>query len=180
MVINNGGFLVRIFKCVFNMVNKSWYMYFVGFLFGLGFDIVIEIGVLGILVVSVIYGMNLWLIMVFFILFVFGMVLIDLFDNFVMIGVYGWVFLKLVWKLYYNIIIIVVLVIIVFFIGGIEVLGLIVDKFNLIGGIWILINNISENLGEIGYWIIGMFILCWVIFVVNYYVCGYDKLSIIC
>lgn len=31
LVVNNGGLLSRMFKRVFNMVNKSWHMYPVGF-----------------------------------------------------------------------------------------------------------------------------------------------------
>ncbi|WP_016595285.1 HoxN/HupN/NixA family nickel/cobalt transporter, partial [Yersinia pestis] len=178
LVVNNGGLLSRMFKRVFNMVNKSWHMYPVGFLFGLGFDTATEIGVLGISAASATHGMNLWSIMVFPILFAAGMALIDSLDNFVMIGAYGWAFSKPVRKLYYNITITAASVIIAFFIGGIEALGLIADKLNLTGGIWTPINNISENLGQIGYWIIGMFICCWLVSIINYYVRGYDKLNI--
>lgn len=147
-------------------------------LFGLGFDTATEIGVLGISAASATHGMNLWSIMVFPILFAAGMALIDSLDNFVMIGAYGWAFSKPVRKLYYNITITAASVIIAFFIGGIEALGLIADKLNLTGGIWTPINNISENLGQIGYWIIGMFICCWLVSIINYYVRGYDKLNI--
>ncbi|WP_016606746.1 HoxN/HupN/NixA family nickel/cobalt transporter, partial [Yersinia pestis] len=76
LVVNNGGLLSRMFKRVFNMVNKSWHMYPVGFLFGLGFDTATEIGVLGISAASATHGMNLWSIMVFPILFAAGMALI--------------------------------------------------------------------------------------------------------
>ncbi|MCC3262456.1 hypothetical protein LLE87_30260, partial [Paenibacillus polymyxa] len=37
-----------LFGKTFRLVNKSWQMYLVGFLFGLGFDTATEIGVLGI------------------------------------------------------------------------------------------------------------------------------------
>lgn len=178
LVANNGGFLARVFRRVFNMVNKSWHMYPVGFLFGLGFDTATEIGVLGISAASASNGMNLWAIMIFPVLFAAGMALIDSLDNFVMIGAYGWAFSKPVRKLYYNITITAASVVIALFIGGIEALGLIAEKMNLTGGIWTFINNLSENMGEMGYWIIGMFILCWLISAVNYYVRGYDKLSI--
>lgn len=178
LVTNNGGVLARVFRRVFNMVNKSWHMYPVGFLFGLGFDTATEIGVLGLSAVSASNGMNLWSIMVFPILFAVGMALIDSLDNFVMIGAYGWAFSKPVRKLYYNITITAASVVIALFIGGIEALGLIAEKLNLSGGIWTPILNISENLAEMGYWIIGMFILCWLISAINYYVRGYDKLSV--
>lgn len=112
---------------MFCLVIFSWYMYFVGFLFGLGFDIVIEVGLLGIFVLVVNQGLFFWLMMIFFVLFIVGMVLVDFLDNFVMVGVYGWVFLYLLCKFYYNMIIIVVFVIVVLVIGGFEVLGLIDD-----------------------------------------------------
>ncbi len=101
-------------------------------MFGLGFDTATEIGVLGISAASATHGMNLWSIMVFPILFAAGMALIDSLDNFVMIGAYGWAFSKPVRKLYYNITITAASVIIAFFIGGIEALGLIADKLNLL------------------------------------------------
>ena len=42
------GLLARLFRRVFSVVSRSWHMYPVGFLFGLGFDTATEIGLLGI------------------------------------------------------------------------------------------------------------------------------------
>lgn len=64
-VVNQGGLLARAFRRLFNLVNKSWHMYLVGFLFGLGFDTATEIGVLGIAAANATNGMSLWAIMVF-------------------------------------------------------------------------------------------------------------------
>ena len=174
---NKGGLMARIFGRVFNLVNKSWHMYPVGFLFGLGFDTATEIGLLGISATSASHGISLWSIMVFPVLFAVGMALIDSLDNFVMIGAYGWAFSKPVRKLYYNITITAASVVVALFIGGVEALGLIAEKLELTGGIWTPINAISENFGEIGYWIIGMFVLCWLISALNYYIRGYDQLA---
>ncbi|WP_282806927.1 HoxN/HupN/NixA family nickel/cobalt transporter [Hafnia alvei] len=178
LVANQGGLLARIFKRVFNLVNKSWHMYPVGFLFGLGFDTATEIGVLGIAAASATHGMSMWAIMVFPILFTAGMALIDSLDNFVMIGAYGWAFSNPVRKLYYNMTVTAASVIVAFFIGGIEALGLIAEKMNLNGGIWSVINHLSDNLGEIGYWVIGIFIMCWIFSATIYHVRGYDRLRI--
>ncbi|EEH8382858.1 HoxN/HupN/NixA family nickel/cobalt transporter [Salmonella enterica subsp. enterica serovar Montevideo] len=175
---NQGGLLTRIFKSAFNMVNKSWQMYFVGFLFGLGFDTATEVGVLGISAASATHGMNLWSIMVFPVLFAAGMALIDSLDNFVMIGAYGWAFSHPVRKLYYNITITGASVIIALFIGGVEGLGLISEKLNLHQGGWRYINQMSDNLGTVGYWVIGLFILFWIVSAANYYIRGYDNLSV--
>ena len=48
MLLGSRGFLARIFRPVFGMIRRSWHMYPLGFLFGLGFDTATEIGVLGI------------------------------------------------------------------------------------------------------------------------------------
>lgn len=171
-----GGLMARLFGRVFNLVNKSWHMYPVGFLFGLGFDTATEVGLLAISATSASHGISLWSIMVFPVLFAVGMALIDSLDNFVMVGAYGWAFSKPVRKLYYNITITAASVVVALFIGGIEALGLISEKLELTGGIWTPINTIGDNFGQIGYWIIGIFVLCWLISAVNYYVRGYDQL----
>ncbi|TQI79054.1 high-affinity nickel-transport protein [Serratia fonticola] len=177
-VLHHGGVLARIFRPLFNLVNKSWHMYLVGFLFGLGFDTATEVGLLGISAASAGHGMNLWSIMLFPALFAAGMVLIDSIDNFVMIGAYGWAFSKPIRKLYYNMTITAVSVIIAVLIGGIEALGLIANKLALTGPLWDRIAQLNEHLGEMGYWIIGLFIVCWLISMVNYRLRGYDKLAI--
>ena len=177
LVANKGGLMARIFGRLFNLVNKSWHMYPVGFLFGLGFDTATEVGLLGISATSASQGINLWSIMVFPVLFAAGMALIDSLDNFVMIGAYGWAFSKPVRKLYYNITITAASVFVALFIGGVEALGLIADKLDLSGGIWAPITALNDNFGEIGYWIIAMFVLCWLISGLNYYLRGYDRLG---
>ncbi|HBA7870545.1 TPA: HoxN/HupN/NixA family nickel/cobalt transporter [Escherichia coli] len=178
LVSNHGGLLVKVFRRTFNLVNKSWHMYLVGFLFGLGFDTATEIGVLGISATNATHGMGLWTIMIFPILFTCGMALIDSLDNFVMIGAYGWAFSNPVRKLYYNMTVTAASVIVAFFIGGVESLGLIAEKMNLNNGVWTVINRLSDNLGALGYWVIGLFILCWVFSAAIYYVRGYDHLYI--
>ncbi|MCW2102627.1 UNVERIFIED_ORG: high-affinity nickel-transport protein [Pseudomonas psychrophila] len=177
LVANKGGLMARIFGRLFNLVNKSWHMYPVGFLFGLGFDTATEVGLLGISATSASQGINLWSIMVFPVLFAAGMALIDSLDNFVMIGAYGWAFSKPVRKLYYNITITAASVFVALFIGGVEALGLISDKLELSGGLWAPIAALNDNFGEIGYWIIALFVLCWLISGLNYYLGGYDRLG---
>lgn len=176
--VNNGGIICKVFGRFFNLVNKSWHMYFVGFLFGLGFDTATEVGVLGISAVSASSGMEPWLILLFPLLFAVGMALIDTLDNFVMIGAYGWAFSKPIRKLYYNITITAASVIVALFIGSIEGLGLISEKLELNGWFWNVINNISESFETLGFWIVGLFIGCWAISVFNYYIRGYDNLLV--
>jgi nickel transport protein len=52
------GFFVRLFRGLFGGIAKSWHMYPLGFLFGLGFDAAPEIGLLGISATQVAQGVS--------------------------------------------------------------------------------------------------------------------------
>ncbi|QLK62060.1 HoxN/HupN/NixA family nickel/cobalt transporter [Enterobacteriaceae bacterium Kacie_13] len=173
-----GGVMSRLFSFAFNMVNKSWQMYLVGFLFGLGFDTATEIGLLGISAAGASSGMSVWSIMVFPALFASGMALIDSLDNFVMVGAYGWAFDKPVRKLYYNMTITATSVVIALFIGGLEALGLIADKLELQGGAWSIVERLNDNMGSVGYAAVAIFVVFWGISALNYRRKGYDNLPV--
>lgn len=93
-VATGGGMMSWLFGKTFRLISRSWQMYLVGFLFGLGFDTATEIGVLGISAASASSGMSIWSIMVFPALFASGMALVDTLDNVLMVGAYGWAFSK--------------------------------------------------------------------------------------
>ncbi|WP_421532874.1 HoxN/HupN/NixA family nickel/cobalt transporter [Lelliottia amnigena] len=173
-----GGAMNWLFGATFRLVSKSWQMYLVGFLFGLGFDTATEIGVLGISAASASHGMSVWSIMIFPALFASGMALIDTIDNLLMIGAYGWAFNKPQRKLYYNMTITGTSVVVALFIGGLEALGLVMDKFQLSGGIWNAVAKVNDNLGNAGFFVVGLFITCWVISMLNYRWRGYDALVV--
>ncbi|MGB6429162.1 MAG: HoxN/HupN/NixA family nickel/cobalt transporter, partial [Candidatus Acidiferrales bacterium] len=125
LLLGNRGLLARIFRPLFGMINSSWHMYPLGVLFGLGFDTATEIGVLGISAAEAAKGLSLRSILVFPILFAAGMSLIDSTDNILMLGAYGWAFVKPIRKLYYNMTITCISVIVALVVGGVEALGLI-------------------------------------------------------
>ena len=173
-----GGMMSWVFKKTFRLVSRSWQMYLVGFLFGLGFDTATEIGVLGISAAGASEGMSIWSILVFPALFTSGMALIDTLDSIIMVGAYGWAFNKPQRKLYYNMTITGTSVIVALFIGGTEALGLLMDKLNLQGGVWEIVGLMNENLSNAGFFVVGLFILCWLISLLNYKWKGYDALVI--
>lgn len=173
-----GGIMSRLFRFAFNLVNKSWQMYLVGFLFGLGFDTATEIGLLGISAAGASSGMSVWSILIFPALFASGMALIDSLDNLVMIGAYGWAFDKPVRKLYYNMTITATSVVIALFIGGLEALGLMADKLDLHRGLWGIVESLNENMGSVGYAAVAIFIVFWGISALNYRRQGYDRLGL--
>nr|WP_318383730.1 HoxN/HupN/NixA family nickel/cobalt transporter [uncultured Enterobacter sp.] len=173
-----GGVMNWLFSRTFRLIGKSWHMYLVGFLFGLGFDTATEIGVLGISAASASHGMSIWSIMIFPALFASGMALIDTLDNVLMVGAYGWAFDKPQRKIYYNMTITGTSVVVALFIGGLEALGLMMDKLGLSGGLWDYIGVLNENLGNAGFIVVGLFIACWLISMLNYRWKGYDSLTV--
>ena len=63
------GLLGRLFRPIFRFVSRSWHMYPLGILFGLGFDTATEVGLLGISAAEASKGLPIWSIMVFSALF---------------------------------------------------------------------------------------------------------------
>ena len=129
LLLADRGFLARLFRPMFAIITRSWHMYPLGVLFGLGFDTATEIGLLGISAAEASKGLPLWSILVFPALFAAGMSLIDTTDNILMLGAYGWAFVKPVRKLYYNMTITLVSVVVALVVGGIEALGLLAGQF---------------------------------------------------
>lgn len=161
-ILASRGFLSRILKPAFRMVSKEWHMLPLGFLFGLGFDTATEIGLLGIAAIQAAKGMATWDIMVFPLLFTCGMTLIDTTDSIVMTGAYNWAFKEPLRKLWYNLTMTGLSIFIATVIGGIEILGLLQEKFKLSGFFWDQVQKLQENLGSAGFIIISIFILCWI------------------
>jgi len=172
------GVIGRMLRSVFAVISKSWHMYPLGILFGLGFDTATEIALLGIAASQGADGMSMWSILVFPALFTAGMSLVDATDSVLMVRAYGWAFVKPIRKLYYNMIITLVSVIVALVIGGVEALGLIGRKLDLTGSFWEAIEALNENFGALGYLIIAIFILSWMISVIVYRLKGYDDIEV--
>jgi high-affinity nickel-transport protein len=168
LLLGSRGFLARLFRPVFRMIRSSWHMYPLGLLFGLGFDTATEIGLLGISAAEASKGLPLISILVFPALFAAGMSLIDTTDNILMLGAYGWAFVKPIRKLYYNLTITSVSVLVAFAVGGIEALGLMASQLHLAGSFWNLIARLNNNFGVLGYVIIGLFALAWILSIAIY------------
>jgi len=171
------GLLARLFGRLFRMVGKSWHMYPLGLLFGLGFDTATEIGLLGISAAEASKGLPIWSIMVFPALFTAGMSLADTTDSVLMVGAYGWAFVKPVRKLYYNMTVTLVSVLVAVGIGGIEVLGLVADRLSLEGSFWSAVGALNSNFGSLGYVIVGIFVACWLISIAIYHFKKYDEIE---
>ena len=178
ILFNNRGVIARLLRPLFRLVDQSWQMLPVGFLFGLGFDTVTEVSLLTVAATEASKGMPVWSILAFPALFSVGMSLIDTTDGILMLGAYGWAFVKPIRKLYYNLTITIVSAIVAIFIGGIETLGLIAGELNLQGWFWDRMNDLNNNFGMLGYGIIGIFAAAWIISFIVYRVKRLDDIEI--
>ena len=158
-----GGGLARLFRPLFRVVTRSWHLYPVGMLFGLGFETATEIGLLGISTAEAAKGTSPLLIMVFPVLFTVGMALVDTADSVLMVGAYGWAFLDPLRKLWYNLTITAASVLVAVLIGGIELLGLLVDRFGLDGGVWTVVADLNADMANFGFVVVALFALSWVV-----------------
>jgi len=171
------GFLGRLLRPLFGLIGKSWHMYPLGFLFGLGFDTASEIALLGIAAAEAAKGLPLASVLVFPALFTAGMALVDTTDSVLMVGAYGWAFVNPVRKLYYNLTITFTSVVVAVAVGGIEALGLVADRLQLDGPFWRLIGLLNESFGGLGYLIIALFAASWVVSALVYRLRGYDRVE---
>ena len=172
-----GGLMARLFHKLFRTVDHSWGMYPIGVLFGLGFDTATEVGLLGISATQAAQGLPIWSILVFPALFTAGMTLIDTADSVLMLGAYGWAFVKPQRKLFYNLTITATSIVVAFLIGGLEVLNLVGDRLGLTdgGGFWGAIGALNDNFGALGYLIVGLFALAWIVSAAVYRFGGFDN-----
>ncbi len=175
--LSQRGLLGRIFRPLFRFIGASWQMYPLGFLFGLGFDTATEVGLLGISAAEAAHGLSLWSILVFPALFTAGMSLVDTTDSVLMLGAYGWAFMKPLRKLYYNLTITFVSVLAAVVVGGVEALGLVVERLRPEGRFWSAIGALNDNFGSLGFLIIGVFAASWLVSMLVYRLKRYDEVE---
>ncbi len=153
-LLSGRGLLARVLRPLLRAVRRSWQMYPLGFLFGLGFDTASEIGLLGIAATQSAQGMSPWQAMVFPALFAAGMALVDTGDSVLMVGAYGWAFVEPLRKLRYNLAMTALSVVVAVGIGGVELLGLVADQLPFVA-------RLNETLGNAGFAVIAIFAAGW-------------------
>ena len=168
ILLNNRGLIARIVRPLFRLVNKSWQMMPVGFLFGLSFDTATEVSLLTVAAVEAGKGTSVLSILAFPALFSAGMMFVDSTDGILMLGAYSWAFVKPIRKLHYNLTITIVSALVALVIGGIETLGLIGQQLNLHGWFWDRMDDLNNNFGVLGYAIICLFMSAWLISTIIY------------
>ena len=160
--LENRGFFYRFFGRWMKAISKEWQMYPVGVVFGMGFDTATEVALLATTALLATQHVPWYAILCLPLLFTAGMTLMDTTDGMFMNLAYGWAFFNPVRKVYYNLAITGLSVAICFFIGGIELLGLLPQEIHSLSqtsGFWGLMYNFDIN--KAGFVIVGMFIVTW-------------------
>ena len=159
--LNNRGLMNRILGGATRAVRKPWHMYPVGLLFGLGFDTATEVGLLVLAGGAAAFDLPWYAIVVLPVLFAAGMSLLDTADGCFMNFAYGWAFSKPVRKVYYNITITGLSVAVAFIIGTIELVSIVTDQLGIGSGPLAALGKL--NLNYVGYAIVALFVLTWVV-----------------
>ncbi len=153
------GFISRFFGPLYRFISKSWHVYPLGFLFGLGFDTASEVALLAISANAASQAMPFTVILSLPILFAAGMSLMDTADGVFMTTAYNWAFSTPLRKVYYNLSVTGISVVAALFIGLIELAQIVTPKLGLNGGAWGWIQSL--DFGGIGYILVGLFVLSW-------------------
>jgi nickel/cobalt transporter (NiCoT) family protein len=159
--LNSRGFMNKILAGATKTVTKPWQMYPIGVLFGLGFDTATEVGLLVLAGGAAALALPWYAILTLPILFAAGMSLLDTIDGCFMNFAYGWAFSKPVRKIYYNITITGLSVAVALIIGSMELISILTEKAGITSGPLAAIAHV--NLDLVGYAIVALFVLTWVI-----------------
>ena len=172
--LSKKGFMNTHFGWLFKVIEKPYQMIAVGFLFGLGFDTATQTMLIGVTVAASASG-NISLLSLLALPFAFacGMVITDTTDGVSMRLAYGWAFQHPIRKVYYNLTITIMSVMVAFVIGGVELIQVLSTEFNWSGGFWDWINGLDFE--TLGFGIVALFLLSWLVSVVYYRYKGYEK-----
>jgi len=153
------GLMYRVFGRLMGSITRTRQLFFVGFVFGIGFDTATEVLLLAGTAAAVIQGLPWFAVLTLPLLFSGGMMLCDSIDGLFMNFAYGWAFARPVRKVYYNLTITALSVAVAFLVGGIEIVGLLSTELHLHG--WLGDYMSSFDLNTAGFVIVGLFVVVW-------------------
>ncbi len=137
-------------------------MYWVGLLFGLGFDTASEVALLATAGAAASQALPLGAVLMLPVIFAAGMTLMDSADGFIMCGAYGWALANPLRKLFYNLTITGLSVAVALVVGGIELTSVVTDRvFGIHTGLAGAIQSI--DLQTVGFLVVGLFIAAWAV-----------------
>lgn len=153
------GLVARVAGPLFRLVSRSWQIYPVGFLFGLGFDTASEVALLALAAGTAATTVPIWGTLALPLLFAAGMSLMDTADGLFMTTAYRWAFATPLRKIYYNLTVTGLSVVAALLIGSIELIQVLVQTLGLTTGVWGRLQAL--DIGWIGYLLVALFVLAW-------------------
>lgn len=153
------GLMYRFFGRFMRSINHSWQMFFVGMVFGIGFDTATEMVLLTATVYAATSGLPFYAVLAMPLLFAGGITLFDTLDGCFMSVAYGWAFAQPVRKIYYNLVITGLSIAAAFLIGTVEIFGLLTAELRLHGPFWDFVAGFDIN--KAGFMIAGLFLVVW-------------------
>lgn len=160
------GFFSRFLGRATRSITKPAQMYPLGFLFGLGFDTATEISLLVLASGAAAFALPWYAILCLPIIFAAGMSLLDAADGIFMTRAYDWAFAKPLRRLFYNATVTALSVFVALVVGTIELAGVISEKWSITSGPIAWLGGI--NLDSVGYVIVAVFVLTWVLATVTW------------
>jgi high-affinity nickel-transport protein len=167
------GLMWRFFGRFMRSITKTWHMFFVGLIFGIGFDTATEVLLLAATAAAASQGLPWYAVLALPLLFSGGMTLFDTADGCFMNFAYGWAFARPVRKVYYNLVITGLSIAVAFIVGTIEITGLLSSKLHIHGGFWDFMANFDIN--RAGFVIAGLFVVVWAAAIAYWKLGGLDR-----
>ncbi|WP_313731504.1 HoxN/HupN/NixA family nickel/cobalt transporter [Cohnella nanjingensis] len=159
--LHGHGFLARLTKPLIKLIGRSWHVYPLGFLFGLGFDTASEIALLAMSGTAANQALPIAGILALPLLFAAGMTLMDTANGVMMVKAYRWALQEPLRKLHYNLAVTFIAVAAALSIGAIELTETYLAKWDGSGNIQQWIENIE--LGWWGYGLVLLFAVAWIV-----------------
>ena len=156
----SGGVMTRLFGRIFRVIDHSWQMYPVGFLFGLGFDTASEVALLAISAGAAAQGVPFGAVVSLPLIFAAGMSLMDTMDGAFMSKAYSWAFASPIRKVFYNLTVTSLSVFVALFVGAVELAQVLIQAFDLRGAVFQQIVSF-DLVGKLGYVIVVAFVVTW-------------------
>ena len=153
------GLMYRFLGRFMGSITRTWHMFFVGAVFGIGFDTATEVLLLAATATAATQGLPWYAVLSLPLLFAGGLTIFDTLDGLFMNFAYGWAFSRPVRKVYYNIVITGLSIGVALLVGTIEVAGILIDRLSLHGGFWDLVGRF--NINQAGYVVVGLFVVVW-------------------
>jgi high-affinity nickel-transport protein len=155
------GLMNRFFGGWMRSIDRTWQLFPLGCVFGIGFDTASEVVLLAGTAAAATQGLPWYAVLTLPLLFAGGMTLLDTGDGLLMNSAYAWAFSRPVRKVFYNLTMTGLSVAVAFVIGGIEIVGLLSSELHLHG--WLSDSIANIDLNTAGFVIVGVFLTVWVV-----------------